>query len=518
MPDFYADYLAGSTALAPFFAHGVHDLPAASALPGWSEEIRAAVLADQARLGIRREIPPDSIAVVTGQQPGLLGGPLYTVYKAITAIKLAEKTTAATGRTCVPVFWAAADDHDFEEVRTAHLLTLDHTHTALRYEPEGDVAALPMHGMPVQASLRDLADRVALEAMGGEFRDEISTFLHESLAESRSFSDWFCRIMARLFQDSPLIIFTTELPAARVAAAPVFEKAIRHPLETTRLLNDAGAQLAALGYAAQVVKAEEECAFFVQVDGRRRKVTFSGDVFHLPEIRVQRTEAEMLAWLAARPEDFSANVALRPVVQQALFPTVAYIGGPGELAYWAQFRGIFEFFGQPMPVVYPRAQAVLSTIKLNKLLKKYGFTPGELTAPREELVQRALNASVKSPALDTFRAARGQVEGAAEALAAAVLGVKKIDKQSADAVRAAGEQISGTLDRLEKALLRADAGQAETVRKQVERLCTAFAPDRKPQERVYSIFSFLCEHGWGLIGRLSDVMDIEGFTMNEIEL
>jgi len=519
MPDFYADYLVGNAALRPFFAHGVRELAAASeALPSWNTEFRAALLEDQARLGLQREFPAEALAVVTGQQPGLFGGPLYTIYKAITAIKLAQKVEQDTGRACVPVFWAAADDHDFDEVRTAHLLSLDHTHVPLRYEPEGDVAALPMHGMPAQDSLQALIERMSAEAAGGEFREEVKAFLLESLRSSRSFSDWFCRIMARLFRDTPLVIFTTELPAARIAAAPVFETAIHFPLEATRLLNAAGEKLAALGYAAQVVKAADECAFFVQVEGRRRKVTFSDGVFHLPEIRERRTEAEMLAWLASRPEDFSANVALRPIVQQALFPAAAYIGGPGELAYWAQFQGIFQFFNQPMPVVYPRSQAVLTTIKLNKLLAKYNVTPSELTAPKEELVQRALRASVKSPALDTFRAERVRVESATQSLSTAVLGAKKIDKQSADAVRTAGEQILSTLDRLEKALLRADDGQAETVRKQIERLCTAFAPDRKPQERVYSVFSYLFEQGWGLIDRLGDALDIESFAMNEIEL
>lgn len=517
--DLYRDYLAGDAALRPFFAHGVHELAgAAQGLPAWSAPMLEGLIEYQAELGLARGISADGLAVVTGQQPGLLTGPLYTIYKAITAIHLAQHVANETGRAVTPIFWAAADDHDFEEVRSACLLTRDHALLELKYTPEADIAGFPMHRVPVEASLHAIVDQAANEATGSEFTEEIRAFLHESLEASRSFSDWFCRILARLFRDTPLVIFSTELPAARISAAPIFAREIDTPLESTRLLNAAGERLAALGYPPQVVKAADECAFFVEFNRRRRKVLWRDGVFFVPEENLRYTQGEMQALLAEAPERFSANVALRPVVQQALFPTVAYIGGPGELAYWAQFKDVFAHFGQPMPLVYPRAQAALSSIKLNKLLAKYGFELPALAQPREALLQQALAASVKSPALETFRAGRSAVEGAAESLRAAVRGAKKIDKASAEAADTAAEQVRMAMDRLEKALLRADTTQTETTRKQVERIATALMPERKPQERVYTVFSFLFEHGWGLIDRLSEALNSETFTMNEIEL
>lgn len=519
MADFAAAYLAGSPTLRPFFAHAPGDFAAAAgALGPWNEDMRSAMLDEQARLGLARKIPAESLAIVTGQQPGLLTGPLYTVYKAITAIQLAERESAKLGRPVVPVFWVAADDHDFEEVREAHLLSQDHADCALRYEPGADIAGLPMHRVPLEGSLHGLVDVAAREAPGAEFREEVRAFLHESLDQSTSFSGWFARILARLFRDTPLLIFSTDLPASRVVAAPVFAREIQTPLASTRLLNDAGKQLAAHGFPPQVVKADDECAFFVEVAQRRRKVLYRDGHFVLPEESRQFTREEMLAWLRARPADFSANVALRPVVQQTLFPTLAYVGGPGELAYWAQFRGIFEHFGQPMPVVCARAGAVLTTIKLNKLLAKYGLGVADLAVPREELLLRALAASVKSPARDAFRAQRPALDAAIATFRAKMLAVKKLDKTLATQVETAAENLAGTLDRLEKSLLRADESQTETVRKQVERVTTALMPERKPQERHYSVFSFLFEHGWELIPRLSAALDAGVHTMQEIEL
>lgn len=516
MSDFAARYLSGDAALRDFFAHGPDDWPAAAAkLPAWNEALRAGLLRAQAELGLTREIPAGSLAIVTGQQPGLLTGPLYTVYKAITAIQLAERASAALGRPVVPIFWVAADDHDFEEVRTAHVLTQDHADLALRYEPTADVSGRAMFRVPLEPSLHALIDQAADAAPGSEFAAEIRAFLHESLDASTSFSGWFARLLARLFRDTPLLIFTTDLPEARRVAAPLFAHEIRHPLETTRRVNAAGSALSALGFPPQVVKAEDECAFFLEVDQHRRKVLRRDGLFHLPEEGLSLDAAALLDRLAAAPELFSANVALRPVVQQVLFPTLAYIGGPGELAYWAQFKGVFEHHGQPMPIVRARAQAVLTTIKLNKLLTRFGFTPAELTAPREALHERALAAAVKSPALDAFRREQPRAAEAVNALLHATAAADKRAKPAADAAEA---HLSQAIAHLERALLRMDKAQTETVQKQVDRLATALAPQRLPQERVYSIFSFLFEHGWDLVPRLCAALDSERPGLQEIEL
>lgn len=520
MPDLYADYLRQAPELAPFYARRVDDLAWSAALPHWNPAFRAVLLADQKRLGLEETlaIPADSVAIVTGQQPGLLTGPLYTIYKAITAIKLAQRVTAQGGRPAVPIFWAAADDHDFEEVRAVHLLGKEHAAIALRYSPEAEIDGFPMHGVPCEASLHTLVDQAAHEAPGAEFRESVRAFLHESLDDSRSFSDWFCRIMARLFRDTPLIFFTTELAASRSLAAPIFAREIQSPLESTRRLNEAGARLAALGYPAQVVKADNECNFFLLCEGRRRKVLYRDGMFLLPDENVALSAQAMLDLLDQSPERFSANVALRPVVQQHLFPTLAYIGGPGEVAYWGQFAGVFALFGLPMPTVYPRAQARLSTLKLNKLLAKYGLDAAALAGPRETMLQRALESSVRSPALDTFRRGRDPILVASNALRDSLHAEKRIDKNSLEVAEVAHAQIEATLDRLERALLRADTAQTETARKQLERLCTALQPEGKAQERVYSIFSFLFEHGWDLIPRLIEAVDTDNFGMSEIEL
>jgi len=520
MPDLYRDYLKDAEALRPFFARPIATLgeSAGGASHRWDPALRAEILEWQECLGLTREIPEDSSAIVTGQQPGLLTGPLYSIYKAITAIKLAEGRARATGRPCVPIFWVAADDHDFEEVRTAHLLTQAHASLPLTYTPAAAVAGHPMHAVPLEESLHALITQAANAVPGSELKGEIEDFLHASLDASTSFSEWFARLMARLFRDTPLILFTPELPTARANARPIFEQELHNPLASTRLLNEQGTRLAALGYPPQVVKSETECNFFLQFGPKRRKVLYENNAFVVPEENITLTTEHLVDLLDFAPEQFSANVVLRPLVQQHLLPTDAYVGGPGEIAYWAELRTVFDNAGLQMPVVYPRASATLTTIKLNKLLAKYDLTPSALAAPEEQLLQRALANTVKSPARAAFQQHAPSITQHTSALATALASLKGQNTPAAGLATTAQAQIQHALEKLERGLLRLDEAQVATVQSQIQRLRATFQPQGIPQERHYTLAAFLFEHGWGLIQRISDTLEITPGAENEIEL
>jgi bacillithiol biosynthesis cysteine-adding enzyme BshC len=452
--------------------------------------------------------------LVTGQQAGLFLGPLYTVYKAVTAIILARRIEAQHGVPCTPVFWLGSDDHDFEEVRTAHFLDKDHEPLSLRYEPAAPVDGLPMFEMPVEDSLHAFIDRAAAETPGSEFREPVAQHLHDTLSASRALSDWSGRLMGALFKDTPLAHFAPHLPEGRRLAAPIFAREIEEPLRSTALLNEGGARLQKLGYAQQVIKADDECNFFLFVDKRRRKVLFREGRFLVPEERLSYTGDDLLEILRETPERFSANVALRCVVQQHLFGAAAYIAGPGEVAYWAEMKPVLEHFSVPVPVVYPRAQCVLTTLKLNKLMQKYGFSQSDLAEPREALVDRALRNAVRSKSRDGFQRLREPVEAALAGLTADLDAGPNV-LAMAQSLR---ERVGEDLGRIERAIVQGDRAQVEAVERQVARLCNSLMPWRRPQERVYTVYSFLFEQGPGLIQRLIDELDVESFRMNEVEL
>ena len=192
----------------------------------------------------------------------------------------------------------------------------------------------------------------------------------------------------------------------------------------------------------------------------------------------------------------------RPVVQQALFPTLAYVGGPGEIAYWGQLRGVFEHFGQAMPIVYPRTRAVLTNSKVNKLLKKFGWRTADAERPLQELEQEALLQVTKHPAVAALQQERPKLAESLERLANAMQRAGGKDATVGERAQHFAQETLKQLGKLEHAIAQADDAQVETVRTQVRRVVNTLAPERKPQERFYSLVSFLFEYGWDLVPRL----------------
>ena len=529
MPDLYSAYIEGKQSALEYYARPPRSLfeQTPEAHP-WDAQLTASMRTLQAALGLDRSFEGNEAVVITGQQAGLFTGPLYTIYKAITAIRLAEEIEERSGKACVPIFWIGSDDHDFEEVRTVHYLDRRHQHRSLTYTPEYapsgplsgaiNVSGFPMHHVPLTEPLHGLVDALRDQCPGSEFADEIAAFLHESLASCVSLADWCALLIARLFRDTRLLVFMPHLMAPRLAAAPVIQKAIEAPLEASRLVNAAGARLQEAGFTPLIEKGAEECAFFLKMGSRRRKVVYAQGRFFLPEERMHCTQEDLLALVEAAPEQFSPNVALRCITQQALFPVAAYVAGPGEVAYWAQLRDLFDFFEQPMPVVYPRARALLRTRKLNQLSESFGFAARDYERPRAELIEAALRRQASHPALPLLRAYQERMAHTAAEFVDAVAGLGLDNTMPQEKTHKLQEHIAREFAAFEQALLREDTAQREAIIRRVDRLLTACAPEKKPQERVYSIFSFLFEHGWDLVPKLTAALDIDRFQLNEVEL
>lgn len=219
--------------------------------------------------------------------------------------------------------------------------------------------------------------------------------------------------------------------------------------------------------------------------------------------------------LNEQPSRFSPNAALRPVVQQALFPVHAYVGGPGEIAYWAQLKGVFAHFGRPMPHVYPRARAVLTREKLRRWQREYGLSYADLERPRQELELPALNVL---PPLEPLKILREKEPELRQALREFEESFRACGGPGLDMAGALQKESMDYLGRMNRTLLRADEGRRATVRNRIARLQGALTPCRKPQERVYCVLSYLFEHSGRLIPRLMDGLDIEDFGVQEIEL
>jgi bacillithiol biosynthesis cysteine-adding enzyme BshC len=514
--DLVSDYASNAGELLGFYGGPLASLwEACDSPPAWNVALLEELRAYEGTRGCSGAFRGNEAVIVTGQQPGIFTGPLYTIYKAITAIRVAALHSERTGVPTVPVFWVGGEDHDFDEARTTWFLSRRHTVESVSYAPTAHVDGLPMFRVPIEPSLHDAIDVMAAQTPGSEFTEPVAQMLHETLDAADSLSDWTARLMARLFDGTPLVLFTPDLPAARRIGAEVIARELDEPLETTRMVNAQGVELAKLGYETQVVKADNECSFFLEVDGRRRKVLFEKGAFSLPEEDRTMSGNELRALLDASPERFSPNVALRCIVQQRLFPVRAYVAGPGELAYWAQLRPVFERHEAEMPVVYPRARALLTTSKLNKLMRKLNLDLASLDAAEDDVVLAAQRGSGNNAALGRVQESQGTLT---EELARLSEGLAKVSATAASRVDAMKGELERGFGRVEQAILREDTQKDAATRQHVQRLCNSLRPLRKSQERVFTVFSFLFEQGPDLIQRLLAELDVESFGMNEIEL
>lgn len=518
MNSLYEDYISDSSKVSTLFATMPKELFSEAWEGGqWADGLAEALNHTQEDMGsVKEPVIGDELVIATGQQPGLFTGPLYTIYKAITSINLARRFKAA-GVSCVPVFWVAGDDHDFEESRSAHFLTKRHELLTQSYAPqEGDITDMPMYRVQIDKQVHKFINAVATSCRSAEHGIEIRDFLHTSLDKADSLADWFSLIMARLFQDSPLQIFLPWQRTARIAALPVLAREIKSPLASTRLLLKQGAVLESLGYTPAIQRAENACNFFVEREGRRRNVVFDENCYRITETEEAFSIDEMLALLHESPELFSPNVALRPVVQQQLFPVAAYVAGPGEITYWAQLKPLFNFFDRPMPVVYPRARCVINTIKTSQLLRQYELD-SLAVMNNEDLLARTLRLASSNPAVEALSRYRPGFTGALDDLVYGVNGSSELSDISSATERFKHDVLAG-LEKLERKLLHADKEKRHTMEVRIERLRTLIAPLNKPQERVLSVFTFLFEHGWPLIERMTDELELDTLELQEMEL
>ncbi|HPU97461.1 MAG TPA: bacillithiol biosynthesis cysteine-adding enzyme BshC [Candidatus Hydrogenedentes bacterium] len=525
MTTLYDAYLRGDSAVHDLFGRKMEFLAYdVFTRHPWPAGLRDALEALQPKLGgSPAALDGDEPVVVTGQQPGLFLGPLFTVYKAVTAIRLARLLSERHGKKVLPVFWIASEDHDFEEVRRYWFTDTRcelHERAYAPADPLGnpvDVEGFPMHRVPAGFSLRNAIDEMASLCVGSEHTAAMKDLLHDTLAQAPSVSNWFARLMAVLFRDTGLVLFAPHMRVAREAARSVIRREIEMPGVTGRLLSESAARVRALGFTPAIVRPADACNFFLFENGRRRRVVHTKQGFVLPEEHGKRYAAEeLLDLLEEDPTRFSPNVALRPVAQQVLFPGCrACVAGPGEIAYWAQLKPIFEWYEVPMPVVFPRARARFVTPKEKRRLRDLGLRVEELGESPQALFERVLRREPAGAADRAVDAAREQIAGILDRLGADLAGAGV--RQSGQFIRDTQAQVHGALEQLARRIRLSDTRRADRLREQIAALRNRLRPMGRPQERVLSPFTFLFSQGPALIQRLISELRIDTPEEQEIE-
>lgn len=441
---------------------------------------------------------PRSVAVVTGQQAGLFGGPLFTLLKAITAIRAAELIRAQHGVPAVAVFWIDSEDHDWDEVRDCGVLDRDSRfHTIGIGDPSG-AHERPVARVRLDDSVAGAIGRLEAALPPTEHTPWLLSAIGRAYRVGTGMSDAFAQWLDTVLGPAGLVVYDASDPAAKPLLADLFAREIEHPGDTARLAAAAGEALTARGYHAQVTPQAGAVALF-HLNGGREPIRQDGSGFLVGD-RVESADA-LIQRVRAHPEHFSPNVLLRPVAQDTLFPTVAYVAGPNELGYLAQLAGVYRSLGVPMPLIQPRLTATLLDSNAMRFLARHDVPFVSLQA-RDEAALNALLESQLPPAVDAaLHEARGAADDRMAALATAV---RQLDATLEGAVRSTLGRMQDDLKKLHGKIIQAAKRRDETLRRQFHHAQAQAFPDGHPQERAIGFVYFLNKYGPALVDRLRE--------------
>ena len=456
-----------------------------------------------------------SVAVVTGQQLGLFAGPLYTVYKALSAVRAAAHVEAVTGRPAVPVFWLADEDHDFAEVRGAVFTD----GPRVRFATYDDGRPLDGPRPPVgrivldEAALAETFAALERALPDGPHREQALALARDAYRPGRTIRDAFAVLLRALAPG--LVLMSADDARLKRLAAPVLEREAGEWRETARVLADQSARLVAAGFHAQI-EPSPLGLFWIDDAGIRRPVDpLDAGGVTLRGTAVRWTEAEFHTRVARTPERVSPNVVLRPLVQDTLLPTAVYVAGPGEAAYYAQLAPVYARFGVPMPAVVPRLSLTLVEPGVRKTLDRYGLSVPDVGGDVQALWKRlALSASDLD--LDgTFSRARTDAERLADEMER-VAG--HVDESLDGAAGAFRQAVRHALGRLETKTVRVEKRRHTDILARVERARAALWPAGALQERALSPLQIVARHGIGALPAVVGAVPLDSTVHHIVDL
>jgi bacillithiol biosynthesis cysteine-adding enzyme BshC len=438
-------------------------------------------------------------AALTGQQVGLFGGPLFALFKALTAVKLAAEASAA-GVDCVPIFWLATEDHDLEEVSHTAVLGPDGLLQDLSTAAHG-VADAPVGTIQFGSEMEELAQKTA-----GLLGDApVLDSLKNSYRPGETFGSAFAKLFASLFSDWGVILLDSSDPELHAICEPIFRAAIERAAEIDEDLLERGKQLESAGYHQQVKITPSSTLVFTYRNGARTPIhrvangTPRSFDFLIDDERI--SQSELLNRIQSAPDQFSANVLLRPVLQDYLLPTLAYTGGASEVAYFAQAAVVYEkLLGHVTPMI-PRFSATLVEPKADRLLERYGIKLPDLFHDhlRETLAQRTLPAELQSAFDNANQTFEKSLSAIRDALA-------KLDPTLVEAANRAGSKMQYQIEHLRASAARAELRQTELLSRHAEVISSMLYPNKSLQEREVGGLYFLAKYGSDLLQQIYSAM------------
>jgi len=442
---------------------------------------------------------PESLAVVTGQQAGLFGGPLYTLYKALTTCRMARHLTEFLGRPVVPVFYLVSEDHDFEEIRWAGFIDQQNEYRKVLYQPSTSFARIPVVDILLDSSIDAVLEAFDQGTPASEFKQDFLANLRLDYRPGnsivRSFASWFMRLL----KEWGMIFFDPSDGRAKELALPILKQELLDDL-SVRAIFAANKSLAAAGYAPQLAIHAERPHVFILDNGRHSLQRHRGDFINMGDRSSWTAEA-----LLSQPQILSPKAALRPVFEDFLFPTIAYVAGPGEIAYWAQLKKMYEAFTVPMPVVVPRAAFTLIEPRVQKNLDRFGLTVQEVLTRGGSIWEERRRSERPQEISRALASLQSVMDREWLALKNIALGIDPTLQSPAEKTE---QNLKNSLTQFENRIHVALEQKQSQTSGQYKSIEQAILPGGHLQERQMNLIPFLFKYGPDFIRFIAETIDV----------
>lgn len=442
---------------------------------------------------------PDCVAIVTGQQVGLFTGPLYTIYKALTAIHLSD-ALRNKGIPTVAVFWMETEDHDLEEVTHRTVLAPDNTVRLTDYREtlftDASPSARPVGSIPYPDSIRDVVRDFARCLPDSIWKPEIVSLLERTYRPGSTFANSFARLLTEILRDSGLILFDPGDPDTKPLVSNIFGWALEQSDGIRAALVERNRELESAGFHSQVHVSENSTVLFFIENDERHALETRPSGFRLKNRDRMFSSGELQDYLSGSPERFSPNVLLRPIIQDTLFPTLAYVGGPSELAYFAQVEALYRLLEKPMPVIWPRESFTLMDAEVRDSMLRLGIEVRDCFEGIQFLKEKAMHHTGSGEASANLEALIHKLETTFTEIGP---DVGKLDPSLPRALDTARSKILRNLRRLKFRVADIEGNANSSVLNAAGLLLNHCLPNRNLQERELSILHFLSLRGWAVL-------------------
>lgn len=483
------------TAELPTPREGHFDLPLADAIV--SSPARDPVVA--------RLSQPGAFVVTTGQQPGLFTGPLYTIYKAVSAAALARVLERQWQRPVIPVFWAAGDDHDYVEASQANWISGAGTVATAALPPRpSDAPLTPMYRQPLGPGVEPALDALATDMPPSEFRDSTLDWLRRHYRPAATVAESFAGALAELLAPFGIAVLDSTHPAVKRAAARHLVRALGLAQDLDRDLGHRAEELRMAGEDPGVAAGDGATLVMLEGAQGRDRLVLEDAGFLTRRGRERFDLAALQRIAAAEPERLSPNVLLRPVVESALLPTVAYLAGPGELRYLPLTTPVYERMRIHRQLALPRWSGILVEPRVDRVLQKFNIELEDLLEPPGALEAKLVRSQLPEDATRAITELRAAIESGYDGLGASAV---EIDPTLARPVQGAKHQALGGVNDIERKLIQHLKRRQETELGQIAKARALVLPENKPQERVLTIAPFLARHGPTILVELSEAIE-----------